>query len=121
MSELLDEVRGAGHSIEPGRLGENITTSGIDLIGLPAGSVLRLGPDALIALTGLRNPCAQIRGVGDGVLKMMFVDGERYGRPGEKVGRTGVMGVVVVGGSVRPGDRIDVRYPAGALVPMQRV
>jgi len=121
MSELLDEVRAADHEIEPGRLGENMTTTGIDLIGLPVGSMLRLGDTALVALTGLRNPCKQIRDVGDGVLKMMFVDGERYGRPGEQVGRTGVMGVVVAGGTVSAGDEIAVRYPAGTLTPMQKV
>ncbi len=121
MSELLDEVRSAGHTIEHGQLGENITTTGIDLIGLPVGSVLRLGDTALVALTGLRNPCKQIRDVGDGVLKMMFVDGERYSRPGEQVGRTGVMGVVLAGGTVRADDPIAVRFPAGELTPMQKV
>ncbi len=121
MSELLDEVVAAGHSIVPGQLGENITTTGIDLIALPVGSIVRLGDTALVALTGLRNPCRQIRNVGDGVLKMMFVDGERYGRPGEQVGRTGVMGVVVAGGMVRPGDPIAVRFPAGVTTPMEKV
>jgi MOSC domain-containing protein YiiM len=121
MSELLDEVRTAGTSIDNGQLGENITTSGIDLIGLPVGSVLRIGPDALVALTGLRNPCKQIRDVGEGVLKMMFVDGEEYGRPGEQVGRTGVMGVVLTGGEVRSNDTIKIRYPAGPHTPMQKV
>lgn len=121
MSELLDEVRAAGHEIREGQLGENITTSGVDLIGLPVGSVLRIGDDALVALTGLRNPCKQIRDVGDGVLKMMFVDGDSYGRPGEQVGRTGVMGVVLTGGDVSPGDAIEIRYPAGPHTPMQKV
>lgn len=121
MSELLDEVREAGVEIRDGQLGENITTSGIDLIGLPVGSMLRIGEDALVALTGLRNPCKQIRDVGDGVLKMMFIDGEAYGRPGEQVGRTGVMGVVVAGGDVRTGDSIEIRYPAGPHTPMERV
>ncbi len=121
MSELLDEVVEAGHQVAPGQLGENVTTPGLDLIGLPVGSMLRLGDTALVALTGLRNPCKQIRSIGDGVLKMMFVDGGRYGRPGEQVGRTGVMGVVVAGGVVRSGDPVKVRYPAGVLTPMQKV
>ncbi len=121
MSELLDEVRAAGHEISEGQLGENITTAGIDLIGLPVGSLLRLGDDALVALTGLRNPCPQIRDVGDGVLDMMFVDGARYGRPNKKVGRTGVMGVVLTPGPVSAGDPIAVRYPAGQHTPMERV
>jgi len=121
MSELLDEVRAAGHEIREGQLGENITTSGIDMVALPVGSVLRIGDDALVALTGLRNPCKQIRDVGDGVLKMMFVDGERYGRPGEQVGRTGVMGVVLNAGEVKSGDAITVRYPAGPHTPMKKI
>ena len=112
MSELLDEVVEAGHQVVPGQLGENVTTTGLDLVGLPVGSMLRLGDTALVALTGLRNPCKQIRNVGDG---------ERYGRPGEQVGRTGVMGVVVAGGPIRSGDPIEVRYPAGVLTPMQKV
>ena len=121
MSELLEEVREAGHEIRPGQLGENITTSGLDLIGLPVGSMLRIGDDVLVALTGLRNPCPQIRDVGDGVLKMMFIDGERYGRPGEQVGRTGVMGVVVAGGDARAEDPIAVGFPPGPHTPMQKV
>lgn len=120
MSELLDEVRDAGHEISEGQLGENITTSGVDLVALPTGTVLKIG-GSLIALTGLRNPCKQIADVGEGVLKMMFVDGERYERPGEKVGRTGVMGVVVLGGTVGAGDTIEVALPPKPHVAMERV
>jgi len=121
MSELLDEVRSIGHELTDGQLGENITTRGIDLIGLPVGSSVRIGESAIVSLTGLRNPCKQIASVGDGVLKMMFVDGEPYGWPNEQVGRTGVMGVVVAGGPVRAGDAIAVRFPPGPHTPMQRV
>lgn len=121
MSELLDEVRATGATIRDGQLGENITTAGVDLIGLPVGSILRLGDDALVGLTGLRNPCKQIADVGAGVLKLMFVDGERYGRPGEQVGRTGVMGVVLAGGVVRTGDPIEIRYPPGPHTPMRKI
>ncbi|NND74819.1 MAG: MOSC domain-containing protein [Ilumatobacter sp.] len=117
MSELLDEVNAAGHTVVPGQLGENVTTSGIDLIGLPVGAILRLGPTALVAITGLRNPCPQIKSVGEGVLKMMFVEDDS----GRKVGRTGVMGVVVAGGTVQPDDTIDVRCPAGAFTALERI
>jgi len=119
-SELLDEVRAAGHEIAAGQLGENITTVGLDLVALPTGTVMRIG-DALIALTGLRNPCSQINSVGDGVLKMMFVDGEPYGRPGVTVGRAGVMGVVIAGGLVRPGDQIHIAAPPEPHTAMERV
>ncbi len=115
-SELLDEVNGHGHGVEPGMLGENITTSGLDLVGLPVGAMLRLGATALVAITGLRNPCKQIEAFDRGLLEKMFVDHD-----GRKVGRTGVMGVVVAGGVVRPGDPIAVRYPAGTLTPLERV
>jgi MOSC domain-containing protein YiiM len=130
MSELLDEVNAAGHSVVPGQLGENVTTAGIDLIGLPVGAMLRLGDTALVSITGLRNPCPQIKSVGDGVLEMMFVEQPSDSDDGDegadaatirKVGRTGVMGVVVAGGVVRAGDPIAVRYPAGALTPLERV
>jgi len=119
-SELLDEVREAGHDIVEGQLGENITTVGLDLVALPTGTVLRVG-GSLIALTGLRNPCKQINAVGNGVLKMMFVDGEHYGRPGGTVGRAGVMGVVVSGGVVQPGDSIAVSLPPEPHLPMESV
>ena len=121
-AELIDEVVAAGHDLVPGQLGENVTTSGLDLIGLPVGTLLRIGDDAVLALTGLRNPCPQIRGVGDGVLKMMFTDAGDYGgEPGEKLGRTGAMAVVAAGGTIRPGDTIAVRFPPGPHVPMRRV
>ena len=116
MSELIDEVNEAGHELTPGQLGENVTTKGVDLIGLAVGSVLRLGDDALVCVTGLRNPCKQIRSVGDGVLKMMFVDDPN--NPGTKIGRLGIMAVVVTGGTVSPRDPIATRSPAGRHTPM---
>ena len=58
--ELLEELRAAGFNVVPGDLGENVTTEGIDLSALPRGSRLRLGSDAIVEITGLRNPCAQL-------------------------------------------------------------
>ena len=55
-AELIDELRDAGYALQPGDMGENLTTRGIDLLGLPRGTKLRLGPEAVIELTGLRNP-----------------------------------------------------------------
>jgi MOSC domain-containing protein YiiM len=105
--ELLDDLADAGFHVPPGALGENITTRGLDLIGLPVATVLRLGPDALVALTGLRNPCGQIEGFAPGLLA------EVRGRSddGEVVRRAGVMGVVVRSGVVAPGDEIGVALP----------
>lgn len=115
-SELFDDVAAAGFTVGPGELGENITTVGIDLLGLPTGTTLRLGDEALVALTGLRNPCGQINGFQDGLLGELI---ERV--DGRTVRRGGVMAVVVQGGLVRPGDTIQVSLPPGRHTPMQRV
>ena len=115
-SELLDEVNAKGYSVRPGDLGENITTSGIDLIGQPVGTTMRIG-DAVIALTGLRNPCAQIGVFADGL------HGEMLGRDddGKLVRKTGVMAVVLRSGLVTTGDEIHVAAPAGDPIPMEKI
>ena len=94
--------------VPPGALGENVTTEGLDLFALSAGTRLRLGPEAVVEVTGLRNPCAQIDGYRDGLLKQVL------GRDpdGGVVRRAGIMSVVLVGGVVRPGDLIEVEQPA---------
>lgn len=106
-AELHDELAAAGYTVGPGELGENVTTRGLDLLGLPTGSRLRLGAEAVIELTGLRNPCYQIDDFQPGVLR------EVVGRDAEGaiVRRAGVMAIVLVGGEVRPGDAIAVDPP----------
>ena len=59
-SELFDELRAAGFRVGPGDMGENVTTRGVDLLSLPAGTRLHLGPEAVVEVTGLRNPCRQL-------------------------------------------------------------
>ncbi|TXS58270.1 MOSC domain-containing protein [Streptomyces sp. t39] len=115
--ELFAELAAAGHPVAPGDLGENVTTSGIDLLALPTGTLLRLGPDAVVEVTGLRNPCAQIDAFQNGLLKRVV------GRDGNGaiVRRAGIMGVVLSGGVVRPGDRMAVELPEGAHRPLERV
>lgn len=115
-SELLDEVNAKGYSVRPGDLGENITTSGIDLIGQPVGTTMRLG-EAVIALTGLRNPCVQIGAFAEGL------QGEMLGRDddGKLIRKTGVMAVVLRGGRVTTGDEIHVAAPAGDPIPMEKI
>jgi MOSC domain-containing protein YiiM len=115
-TELLDHVARRGFDVAPGQLGENITTTGIDVFDLPVGTVLRLGDDAMIALTGLRNPCGQINGLREGLLSELRV---KVG--GETVRRGGVMSVVVRGGEVRPGDPIRVAVPPGEPVALEPV
>ncbi|GHF22469.1 MOSC domain-containing protein [Streptomyces morookaense] len=115
--ELFEEVAAAGFTVGPGQLGENVTTRGIDLLGLPRGARLRLGPEAVVEITGLRNPCLQIEGFRRGLLKEVVGRAE----DGSAVRKAGVMGVVLAGGEVRPGDAVQVELPDGPHLPLERV
>jgi MOSC domain-containing protein YiiM len=105
-AELFDEVAQKGHSVRPGDLGENVSTRNVDLLGLPTGTRLRLGPEAIIELTGLRNPCHQIEDFQPGLLKHMVEK-----KPTGLVRRAGVMSIVLKGGDVRSGDTIEIELP----------
>jgi len=116
-SELFVELRDEGFEVEPGALGENITTRGLDLLALPTGTLLGLGTDASIEVTGLRNPCGQINGLHDGLLAMVRSRNER----GDVVRRAGVMAVVVVGGRIETGHSISVTLPREPHRPLECV
>lgn len=115
--ELFDELRDKGFAVEPGQIGENVTTRGIDLLGLPTGTLLHLGPEAVVEVTGLRNPCVQIDAFSKGLLKEVVSTGP----DGELIRRAGIMSVVRVGGVVRPGDEIRVELPAEPHRPLEKV
>lgn len=116
--ELLAALADEGFpEISPGALGENLTTRGIELRSLPVGSVLRIGSTALIALTGLRNPCAQLDTFRPGLLRALTP----RDTSGALIRRAGVMGVVVAGGVVRPGDAIALSLPPEPHQALQRV
>lgn len=116
-SELFDEVRRNGYDVEPGQLGENITTAGLDLLALPTGTVLHIGESASIRLTGLRNPCEQINGLAPRLMKEMV-----FRLPdGTVVRKAGVMSVVLTGGIVRPGDAVRAELPSGEQTAMEPV
>jgi MOSC domain-containing protein YiiM len=176
-AELFDEVRAQGYEVAPGQLGENVTTRGIDLLGLPRGTILRFGsapreaveadpapreavragsdgrtalsgvlaaarravmsaetaaavaavtaaaergqpdPRPAVILAGLRNPCAQINGLHPGLLRCVLGRDDA----GNPVRKAGVMGVVLRGGPVRPGDPVTVALPPGPHLPLERV
>lgn len=116
-AELFDELRSAGYEVRPGDLGENVTTRGLDLLGLPVGTLLRLGPEAVVELTGLRNPCRQIDAFHRGLLKQVVGRDEA----GEVVRKAGIMGVVRATGTVRPGEPIAVELPDGPHRRLERV
>ncbi|MEU9900598.1 MOSC domain-containing protein [Streptomyces phaeochromogenes] len=115
--ELFDEVREAGFEVAAGELGENVTTRGIDLLGLPTGTLLRFGDEAVVEVTGLRNPCAQIDGFQKGLMKQVVGRDE----DGTVRFRAGIMSVVVTGGVVRPGDPVEVELPDGPHLPLEIV
>jgi MOSC domain-containing protein YiiM len=117
-SEIHSWLGGLGFSVAPGQMGENVTTSGVDVLGLPLGTLLHLGSSAVVSVTGLRNPCGQLNGLASGLRDALLehdADGSVVAR------RAGIMSVVVAGGSVSAGDAIRVELPAlphVALVPI---
>ena len=115
--ELHDELNAAGFTIEAGTMGENVLTRDLDLLALPAGARLRLGDEAEVELTGLRNPCVQLERLQPGLMEAVL----DRDPDGELIRRAGVMAVVVQGGLVRPGDAVDVRLPTGPAEPLRPV
>lgn len=116
-AELLDELRAKGFEIAPGTMGENVTTRGVDLLGLPTGAILHLDAGAAVEVTGLRNPCGQLNGVQEGLLAAT-----RFEDPdGRIVRKAGIMGVVRAGGAIRPGAAIRVERPPGPHRPLEPV
>jgi MOSC domain-containing protein YiiM len=116
-AELHDELRAAGFHVSAGQMGENVTTRGIDLLTLPTGTRLLLGETAVVEVTGLRNPCVQIDRFQRGLLAAVLGRDAR----GNVVRRAGVMGVVLAGGEVRPGDAIHVELPDPPHRPLEVV
>jgi MOSC domain-containing protein YiiM len=116
-SELHDELGARGFAVSAGDLGENITTRGLDLLGLPAGARLRLGAEAVVEITGVRNPCVQLDRFQPGLMAAVL-DRDEDGR---LVRKAGVMGTVLAGGDVRPGDAIAVELPPPPHRPLDRV
>jgi MOSC domain-containing protein YiiM len=116
-TELHDELRAAGFDLAPGRMGENVSTRGLDLLALPTGTRLRLGEAAEVALTGLRNPCVQLNGIQPGLMEATL---ERD-TSGRLVRKAGVMAIVLAGGVVRAGDPVAVELPPEPHEPLEAV
>jgi MOSC domain-containing protein YiiM len=105
--ELLGALEAQGFVIGAGDIGENILTRGVDLLGLPSGTVLRIGEVAKVQVTGLRNPCVQLDRFRPGLMAATL----DRDAAGGLVRKAGVMAIVLTGGEVRPGDAIEVTLP----------
>lgn len=116
-SELHDELNTKGFEIMPGQMGENITTEGLDLLKLPKDTLLRIGPTAVVKVTGLRNPCTQLNGIQEGLMNAVLDRDEE----GNLIRKAGIMSVVIAGGIVMPEDKILVELPDMPFVPLDRV
>lgn len=106
-AELHDELRAKGFRVEAGEMGENITTRGIDLLGLPVNARLHLGPDAIVEVKGLRNPCVQLGDLQPGLMAATL----DKDADGNLIRKAGVMAIVIASGDVKPGDVIHVELP----------
>lgn len=115
--ELHDELRDRGFAVHPGEMGENVTTRGVDLLGLPVGTRLHLGAEAIVELTGLRNPCAQLDRIQPGLMAAVLDRDPQ----GNLVRKAGVMGIVLSGGEVQAADAIRVELPAEPHAPLKPV
>jgi MOSC domain-containing protein YiiM len=116
-AELHDALREQGLAVSAGQMGENVTTRGVDLLGLPEGARLHLGDTAIVEVTGLRNPCAQLDRIQPGLMRATL---ERA-HDGSLVRKAGIMAVVLEGGEVRPGDPIRVELPPDPHRPLTPV
>lgn len=116
-SELHTELQTAGFQVSAGQMGENITTQGIDLLALPTGTRLHLGAHAVVEVTGLRNPCLQLDRFQPGLMSAVLGRDEH----GNLIRKAGVMGIVLIGGAVRPHDSISVELPPVPYQPLERV
>jgi MOSC domain-containing protein YiiM len=112
--ELHDELRAAGFDVAPGEMGENLTTRGLDLLALPDGARLHVGDEAVVQVTGLRNPCVQLDRFQPGLMAACL----SRAADGSLVRKAGIMSIVLTGGDVRPGDPIRVELPPGPHRPL---
>ena len=116
-AELHEELRASSFTVSAGQMGENITTRGVALLGLPAGARLCLGGMAIVEVTGLRNPCAQLDRIQPGLMAATL----GRDKHGNLVREAGIMGVVIAGGEVRTGDPIRVELPPQPHRPLAPV
>jgi len=115
--ELLKELVAKGYTVNPGDLGENITTEGISILNLPKDTILKIGENVAIQITGLRNPCHQIDKFQKGLLKEVVGKNDA----GDIIRMAGIMAIVLEGGMIKVNDEILVELPALPHQKLERV
>ncbi len=116
-AELFEELSTKGFEIQAGDMGENITTSGVELLNLPRNTILRIGSSAKIQVTGLRNPCVQLDNFQDGLMKAVLDKDDA----GNLIRKAGIMGIVLTGGNIAIGDSIIIEFPSKPYLKLERV
>jgi MOSC domain-containing protein YiiM len=116
-AELFDELRAAGFAVSPGLMGENVTTRGVNLLALPTGARLHLGPAAIVEVTGLRNPCRQLDKLQPGLMAATLARDDA----GNLIRKAGIMAIVLEGGEVKGGDPVRVELPSPPHQPLAPV
>jgi MOSC domain-containing protein YiiM len=116
-AELFDYLHEKGYTVAAGQMGENITTSNLDLLALPKDAILNFPSGACVQITGLRNPCNQLNSLGNGMMKALLPKDEQ----GQIQRLAGIMGIVLKGGPVKPGDQIEIKLPQTPHQALERV
>ena len=116
-AELHDELKSKGFDVEAGQMGENITTRDIDLLALPTDTLLKIGNEAVIRVTGLRNPCSQLDSFKSGLMAAVLDRDEE----GNIIRKAGIMGIIVATGRISAGDKIEAELPALPYRKLKRV
>lgn len=116
-TELHAELAEQGFKVEAGEMGENITTSGIDVLNLPKGTILEIGKEAKVEVTGLRFPCSKLDTIQKGLMKAVLKKDE----DGNLILKSGIMGIVLEGGVINVGDGIRVCLPEEPYVKLEKV
>lgn len=115
--ELIEKLQAQGFKVEPASMGENITTQGIDLLSLPRRTLLKIGSKAVVEVTGLRNPCAQLDDFQQGLMSAVL----DRDSDGNLIRKAGIMSIVIKGGAIAPGDKIEIIFPEPPYEKLERV
>lgn len=115
--EIYRELQQQGFNIDPGEMGENITCSGIDIMNLPKHTILKIGDEVELQVSGMREPCSLLNQIQGGLMKATL---DKSGE-GELIRKAGIMTVALKGGIVTPDDPIQLVYPEKPYVKMKTI